>query len=72
MSIYAVNLTEFHDRLLRSAVNDVPENSVILLEDIDCMRAGNLRPTEIEVVSSLRATGDNSVPAVRCNALGIA
>ena len=50
MSIYAVNLTEFTDRSLRSAINDVPENSVVLLEDIDCMRTGNRRPTEIEVV----------------------
>ena len=44
MSIYAVNLTEFSDKSLRSAINDVPENSVILLEDIDCMKAGNRRP----------------------------
>jgi chaperone BCS1 len=40
MSIYAVNLTEFNDRTLKSAINDVPENSVILFEDIDCMKAG--------------------------------
>ena len=43
MSIYAVNLTEFNDRTLRSAINNVPEGSVILLEDIDCMKAGNRR-----------------------------
>ena len=44
MSIYAINLTEFNDRTLRTAVNDVPENSVILLEDIDCMKTGQRRP----------------------------
>ena len=44
MSIYVVNLTEFNDRTLKSAMNDVPENSVILFEDIDCMGAGNRRP----------------------------
>lgn len=44
MSIYAVNLTEFNDKSLRTAMNDVPENSVVLLEDIDCMRTGNRRP----------------------------
>ena len=44
MSIYLVNLTEFNDRTLKSAMNDVPENSVILFEDIDCMKAGNRRP----------------------------
>ena len=43
MSIYAINLTEFNDRTLKSAMNDVPENSVILFEDIDCMRAGDRR-----------------------------
>jgi mitochondrial chaperone BCS1 len=48
MSIYAVNLTEFTDRSLRSAINDVPENSVVLLEDIDCMRTGNRRTSETE------------------------
>ena len=44
MSIYLVNLTEFNDKTLKSAMNDVPENSVLLFEDIDCMRAGNRRP----------------------------
>lgn len=43
MSIYVVNLTEFTDRTLKSAMNDVPENSVILFEDIDCMKAGARR-----------------------------
>ncbi len=43
MSIYAVNLTEMNDRSLKSAVNDVPENSILLFEDIDCMRAGHRR-----------------------------
>ncbi len=43
MSIYALNLTEMNDRTLKSAMNEVPENSVILFEDIDCMRAGHRR-----------------------------
>lgn len=43
MSLYAINLTEFSDKSLRKATNDVPENSVILLEDIDCMKTGNRR-----------------------------
>ena len=45
MSIYVVNLTEFNDRTLKTAMNDVPENSVILFEDIDCMKSGNRRPS---------------------------
>jgi mitochondrial chaperone BCS1 len=43
MSIYVVNLTEFNDRTLTTAINDVPENSMILFEDIDCVRAGGRR-----------------------------
>lgn len=38
LSIYTANLTEFTDRSLMSAVNQVPANSVLLFEDIDCMR----------------------------------
>jgi chaperone BCS1 len=37
LSIYTVNLTDFTDRRLMSAVNQVPANSVLLFEDIDCM-----------------------------------
>lgn len=48
MSLYAVNLTEFNDRTLKSAVNDVPQNAVVLFEDIDCMRSGNRRPEQTE------------------------
>ncbi len=44
MSIYVVNLTEMNDRTLKSAMNSVPEESIILFEDIDCMKAGNRRP----------------------------
>ena len=43
MSIYAVNLAEFTDRSLMSAVNNVPQNSVLLFEDIDCMRSSQPR-----------------------------
>jgi mitochondrial chaperone BCS1 len=43
MSIYVVNLTELNDRTLKKAMNSVPENSIILFEDIDCMKAGNRR-----------------------------
>ncbi len=43
MSIYALNLSELNDRTLKAAVNEVPENSLILFEDIDCMRTGQDR-----------------------------
>ena len=54
MSVYAFNLTEMNDRVLRSAMNDVPESSVILFEDIDCMKAGHRRQ---EVAVAARAEG---------------
>ena len=44
MSIYAINLAHFNDRSLVVAMNDVPQNSVILFEDIDCMKSGDARP----------------------------
>jgi chaperone BCS1 len=43
MSIYAINLNDFNDRSLGKAVNDIPENSVVLFEDIDCMKSGKAR-----------------------------
>lgn len=41
LSIYIVNLTEMNDRTFKAAMNSVPENSVILFEDIDCMKASS-------------------------------
>ena len=41
MSIFVVNLSEMNDRIIKSAVNSVPENSVILFEDVDCMKASS-------------------------------
>jgi chaperone BCS1 len=43
MSIYVVNLAEMNDRTLKNAMNWVPENSVILFEDIDCMKTATSR-----------------------------
>ena len=43
MSVYVFNLSELNDRTLRSAMSAVPENSVALFEDIDCMKAGHRR-----------------------------
>lgn len=45
MSIYAVNLTAFGDRSLMKAMNEIPANSIVLFEDIDCMKAGDARAT---------------------------
>lgn len=43
MPIYAINLNQFNDRTLITAICDVPPNSIILFEDIDCMESGRAR-----------------------------
>jgi len=43
LSIYTLNLADFSDRTLMSAVNQVPRHSVLLFEDIDCMRGSQSR-----------------------------
>jgi chaperone BCS1 len=43
LSIYAVNLADFNDRSLTDAVNRVPRHSVLLFEDIDCMKGSRSR-----------------------------
>jgi len=58
MSIYVVNLTDFNDRTLKSAMNEVPENSVILFEDIDCMKAGHRRTDVDEAQEKSKAAKD--------------
>jgi chaperone BCS1 len=43
MSIYAINLTDFIDRTLMQAINDVPQGSIVLFEDVDCMSSTKAR-----------------------------
>jgi chaperone BCS1 len=43
LSIYLINLGDFNDRTLMNAVNQVSPNSVLLFEDIDCMKGGKTR-----------------------------
>jgi chaperone BCS1 len=43
LSVYCVNLTEFNDRSLMLAASQIPRNSVLLFEDIDCMKGGQKR-----------------------------
>ena len=44
MSIYAINLTDFVDRTLMKAINDVPQGAIVLFEDVDCMSSTKARP----------------------------
>lgn len=65
LSIYVINLAEFNDRSLMKAVNQVPANSVLLFEDIDCMRGSQSRE-ESDLKSgrnesSTVATKDNAI-----------
>lgn len=50
MSIYVVNLTEFDDKTLVKAIKDIPPNSVIVFEDIDCVKTGRARVDVNELV----------------------
>jgi len=43
LSVYCINLADFNDRSLMAAVNQIPANSVLLFEDIDCMKSGQVR-----------------------------
>ena len=60
MSIYLINLNEFNDRTLVKAVNDVPQNSVILFEDIDCMSTGKAQARSDEWAANKSLTGSDS------------
>jgi mitochondrial chaperone BCS1 len=57
MSIYAINLNDFNDRTLITATSEVPPNSVILFEDIDCMSSGKARVAPSEWSSKKGPTG---------------
>jgi mitochondrial chaperone BCS1 len=43
LSIYSINLADFSDRSLMNAVNQVSPNSILLFEDIDCMKSSKAR-----------------------------
>lgn len=43
LSIYMINLADFNDRSLMNAVSHVPADSVLLFEDVDCMKGSTSR-----------------------------
>jgi chaperone BCS1 len=72
MSIYVINLTEFTDRSLMGAVNQVPANTVLLFEDIDGMRGGQMRAPEMtnqQGHSAATATKDGPTNGVTLSGL---
>jgi len=50
LSIYMVNLSDFTDRSLVNAINRVPANSLLLFEDIDCMKSSRSRASSGDAV----------------------
>jgi mitochondrial chaperone BCS1 len=64
ISIYAVNLGDFTDRSLMKAMNDVPPNSILLFEDIDCMKSGKARSAPSDAPAKADGKDDKAeVPA---------
>jgi chaperone BCS1 len=59
LSIYMINLAEFTDRGLMKAVNDVPRKSILLFEDIDCMKNRQSRKTDTSDRSPADAANKN-------------
>lgn len=43
VSVYTLNLGEFNDRSLATAISGIPGNAVLLFEDIDCMSGNQSR-----------------------------
>jgi len=59
LAIYAINLAMFNDRSLMNAVNQVSNNSILLFEDIDCMKSGNTRtPLSLNTNDDSRGRGE--------------
>jgi chaperone BCS1 len=69
MSVYVVNLSEMNDRTLKTAMNWVDTNSVILFEDIDCMK-GTARRIETKDVSRTEGDDEKRDPSSSNNAKG--
>ncbi|HLV89227.1 MAG TPA: AAA family ATPase [Candidatus Sulfotelmatobacter sp.] len=61
LSVYCVNLTEFDDRSLMAAVSQIPKNSVLLFEDIDCMETGQARGRNSETEGDKKQSGRKGV-----------
>lgn len=70
MSIYIVNLTEMNDRSLKVAMNDIPQNSVVLFEDIDCMQVGGRRLARKEAIE-IEANGPDPRKVDGVDRLGV-
>ncbi|HKQ87321.1 MAG TPA: AAA family ATPase [Candidatus Acidoferrales bacterium] len=52
MSIYAINLADLNDKTLMKAIHDVPPGSVVLFEDIDCIKMTTARPDSAKAIKN--------------------
>ena len=69
LSVYCVNLTEFNDRSLMAAVSQIPRDSVLLFEDIDCMKGSQSRDEGDSGDGQNRQAKENTVNAVTLSGL---
>jgi chaperone BCS1 len=59
LSIYSISLADFNGRTLMNAVNQIARNSVLLFEDIDCMKSSNARvPSNLGTNDGVRARNE--------------
>ena len=65
LSIYLINLANFNDRSLMSAVNQVATNSVLLFEDIDCMKSSKARLPASAVTNNAQTRDEKETAAER-------
>jgi mitochondrial chaperone BCS1 len=59
LSIYSINLADFNDRSLMNAVNQVSPNSILLFEDIDCMKSSKARASSTDINDSTKPRHEN-------------
>jgi chaperone BCS1 len=71
MSVYVVNLSEMNDRTLKNAMNWVPEDSVILFEDIDCMNSSTRHLEQRDGSRTQVGTEDPASSARNTDKLGV-
>jgi mitochondrial chaperone BCS1 len=65
LSIYSINLADFNDRTLMNAVNQIARNSVLLFEDIDCMKSNARVPSSPPTNERTQAQTEKETAAER-------
>jgi mitochondrial chaperone BCS1 len=73
MHVYVINLSTFNDRTLTMAINNVPPNSIVLFEDIDCMKSGKARtnPSGAEAKPGTSSDDKEEIPGLGVTLSGL-